>query len=177
MIEHDPLGDVHVVQSSDIKESGRVSSDDLIAVKGTKIKSDHHLRPGTLLVKSRGTNYSASLFDLTGITAVAAYHFIVVTITSQDIVPGYVCWYINRPETQYQLSLQASGSYIKALSAKALENLPIPIPPLSQQELIINVNRLAQQESGLIDEIKTKRSKLIQTILNGSISGRIRTQT
>ena len=175
-IEPDPTGNTYVIQASDISQSREVSSAYLVAVKGSKIKPTYHLSPGSILVKSRGTNYSAAEFNIPGITAVAAYHFIVVTITSQDIVPGYLCWYINRPETQYELSLQAGGSYIKALPAKALESLHVPIPPMKHQELIVNVIRLAQQEASLIDEIKTTRDQVIQSILNSSVSGQIRIQ-
>ena len=175
-IMHDPTGNTFVIQASDINQSHEVSSELLVAVQGSKIKPPYHLSPGSLLVKSRGTDYSASLFDLPSITAVAAYHFIVVTITSQDIVPGYLCWYINRPESQYQLSLKAGGSYIKSLPAQALADLNVIIPPMKQQALIMNVNRLTQQEASLIDEIKTKREQMIQSILNSSVSGHIRIQ-
>ncbi len=175
-VMNDPSGNTYVIQASDIGESHKVMPDRLIKVQGSKIKPVYHLSPGSLLVKSRGTDYSASSFGLPGITAVAAYHFIVVAITSKDINPEYLCWYINRPETQYQLSLQAGGSYIKSLPAQALANLKIIIPPMQQQELIANVNRLIHWEASLIDEIKAKRAQLIQGILNNSVSGTIRTQ-
>ena len=177
MVTNDPLGDISVVQSPDISQFTTVIPDRLSKVIGDRIKAEYHLAPKSILVKSRGTDYSAALFDLPDVTAVAAYHFIVVTVTRNNLLPEFVLWYINRPQTQHKLSLKAGGSYIKALSAKALAELPIAIPPMEQQHLIVDINRLTQQEMTLTSTIANKRNLLTQTILESALTGRIRTSS
>ncbi len=174
-IEHNPDGDICVVQSGDIT-ANRVASEGLVRVSGERIKPEYHLQPRSLLLKARGTNYTAALFDIEGIKAVAAYHFLVVAIQNHELLPKYLTWFVNRPQSQYFLSQVASGSYIKALSPQALATFEVTIPSIEQQELIVNIDHLAQRESVILDEIKAKRNQMIQSILNRSISGRIRTQ-
>lgn len=174
-IEHVPHGDISVVQSPDIGKIANVIGDSLSKVKGGSIKSEHHLVTKSILVKSRGTDYSAALFDLPGITAVAAYHFIVVTVTSADLLPEFLLWFINRRDSQDWLSARSRGSYVKAVSAKALAELPIIVPPMQHQHLIVKSDWLAKQESIISSEISAKRNLLTQTILESAITGTIRT--
>lgn len=175
-IEHNPNGDTSVVQSADITDSNGISPEGLVKVNGDRIKAEYHLQPGSILLKARGTSYTAALFDIEGIKAVAAYHFLVVAIQNYELLPQYLTWFVNRPQSQYFLSQVASGSYIKALSPQALATLEVTIPSIEQQELIVNMDHLAQRESVILDEIKAKRDQLIQSILNRSISGHIRTE-
>ncbi len=174
-IEHNPDGDICVVQSGDIT-ANRVASEGLVRVSGERIKPEYHLQPLSLLLKARGTNYTAALFDIEDIKTVAAYHFLVVAIQNHELLPKYLTWFVNRPQSQYFLSQVASGSYIKALSPQALATFEVTIPSIEQQELIVNIDHLAQRESVILDEIKAKRNQMIQSILNRSISGGIRTQ-
>lgn len=168
-IEHNPDGDISVVQSADITDSNGISPDGFVKVNGDRIKPEYHLQPGSILLKARGTNYTAALFDIEGIKAVAAYHFLVVSIQNHELLPQYLTWFVNRPQSQYFLSQVASGSYIKALSPQALATLEVTIPPIEQQELIVNLDHLVQRESVILDEIKAKRIQLVQEILNRSI--------
>ncbi|MCH7574671.1 MAG: restriction endonuclease subunit S [Candidatus Marinimicrobia bacterium] len=175
-VTHDPLGNISVVQSPDISQFTTVIPDRLSKVNGDRIKTEYHLAPKSILVKSRGTNYSAALFDLPGVTAVAAYHFIVVTVTSADLLPEFLLWFINRRDSQDWLSARSRGSYVKAVSAKALADLPIIVPPMQQQHLIVKSGRLANQESIISSEISAKRNLLTQTILESALAGPIRTE-
>jgi len=168
-IEHNPDGDICVVQSADITETNRVAPERLVRVSGERIKPEYHLQTDSLLLKARGTNYTAALFDIEDIKAVAAYHFLVVTIQTDELRPDYLMWFVNQPQSQYFLSQVASGSYIKALSHLALSNLEVVIPSEEHQELIVNIDQLIGRETALLDEIKVKRIQLIQEILNRSI--------
>lgn len=168
-IEHNPNGNISVVQSANITDSNGISPDGLVKVRGDRIKPEYYLQPGAVLLKARGTNYTAATFNIEGIKAVAAYHFLVVAIQNNELLPHYLTWFINRPQSQYFLSQVASGSYIKALSPQALATLEVAIPSIEQQELIINIDHLAQRESIILDEIKVKRTQLIQDLLNRSL--------
>ncbi len=141
----------------------------LVRVSGERIKPEYHLQPHSLLLKARGSNYTAALYDIEDIKAVAAYHFLVVTIQTDELQPEYLTWFVNQPQSQYFLSQVASGSYIKALSHLALSNLEVVIPSEEHQELIVNIDQLNGRETALLDEIKAKRIQLIQEMLNRSL--------
>ncbi len=163
-LEHDPEGDVMVIQMKDIDDANRLHPDDAIRVNLPKRGRGHHLlRAGDLLFRSRGRSNDAALV-LDGIgTAVLSAPMLL--IRPHGVLPDYLCWFINAPPTQAQLAALAEGTSVRMISAEALKSLDIPLPPEAQQRRIAEVAALAQREQALLAAIAARRQRLITHLL------------
>lgn len=162
-LEHDPRGDVAVIQMKDIDDANLLHSEEAIRVSLPKGKARHLLRAGDLLFRSRGrSNGAAQVLDGIGSAVLAAP---MLLIRPHRVLPEYLCWYINAPATQAQLAALSEGTSVRMISAKALKALDVPQPPLAAQQRIVQAAALAQQEQSLLARIATLRQRLTTHML------------
>ena len=162
-VEHDPQGDVAVIQMKDIDDANRLHADEAIRVALPKGKARHLLRTGDLVFRSRGrSNGAAQVLDGIGSAVLAAP---MLLIRPHRVLPEYLCWYINAPATQAQLAALAEGTSVRMISAEVLKTLDIPLPSLAAQQRIVQAAALAEQEQTLLAQIATLRQRLTTHIL------------
>jgi len=158
-LEHNPEGDVAVIQMKDIDDANLLHAEAAIRVTLPKGKTHHLLRSGDLLFRSRGrSNGAAQVLDGIGPAVLSAP---MLLIRPYNVLPAYLCWYINAPTTQAQLAAQAEGTSVRMISAEALRALEVPIPSVAVQHGIVQVAALAEQEQSLLVHIATLRQRLI----------------
>ena len=157
-LEHDPAGEVSVVQMKDIDAANQVRVDRAIRVSLPEGKTHHLLRPGDLLFRSRGqSNGAAQVSEGIGEAVVAAP---ILRIRSHSVLPEYLCWFLNTPLTQMQLAAVAAGTSVLMISAEALKDLEVPVPPATVQRRIAEAAALADREQSLMARIATERHRL-----------------
>ena len=162
-LEHDPRGDVAVIQMKDIDDANLLHSEEAIRVSLPKGKARHLLRAGDLLFRSRGrSNGAAQVLDGIGSAVLAAP---MLLIRPHRVLPEYLCWYINAPATQAQLAALSEGTSVRMISAEALKALDIPLPSLATQQRIVQAAALAEQEQSLLARIATLRQRLTTHML------------
>ncbi|MBN0056428.1 restriction endonuclease subunit S, partial [Pseudomonas aeruginosa] len=91
--------------------------DTLTAVSWDARTSPPLLQSGDIEVIARGDNNKAAVFTGQQPVVVTSQFFIVST-KKQDVLPEYLCWLINLPQSQR--SLERSGSAIQAISKASL---------------------------------------------------------
>jgi restriction endonuclease S subunit len=157
-LEHDPSGEVSVIQMKDIDSTNVVRVDQAIRVSLPEGKAHHLLRPGDLLFRSRGqSNGAAQVSDDIGEAVVAAP---ILRIRSRSVLPDYLCWFLNTPLAQQQLATVAAGTSVRMISAEALKDLEVPVPSAAVQRCIAEAATLADREQFLIARIATERHRL-----------------
>jgi len=162
-LEHDPQGNVAVIQMKDIDDANLLHAEEAIRVALPKGKTHHLLRAGDLLFRSRGrSNGAAQVLDGIGPAVLSAP---MLLIRPHGVLPAYLCWYINAPATQAQLAALAEGTSVRMISAEALKALDVPLPSLSAQQRIVRAAALAEQEQTLLARIATLRRRLTNHIL------------
>lgn len=164
-LEHDPQGDVAVIQMKDIDDTNLLHPEDATRVKlpKPKDKARHLLRAGDLLFRSRGRSNGAAQV-LEGI-APAVLSAPLLRIRPHSVLPAYLCWYLNAPATQAQLGALAAGTSVRMISAEALKALEVPVPSLDTQQRIAQAAALADQEESLMARIATLRKRVIERLL------------
>lgn len=156
-LEHDPRGDVAVIQMKDIDDTNLLHTEEAIRVTLPRGKSRHLLRAGDLLFRSRGrSNGAAQVLEGIGPAVLAAP---MLLIRPHDVLPAYLCWYINAPATQAQLAGLAEGTSVRMISAEALKALDVPLPSKAAQRRIAQAAALAEQEQTLLARIATLRQR------------------
>jgi hypothetical protein len=162
-IEHDPQGDVVVIQMKDINDANLLHTASAIKVALPKGKARHLLRPSDLLFRSRGrSNGAAQVRDGIGAAVLPAP---MLLIRPHRVLPDYLCWFINAPATQAQLGALAEGTSVRMISAEVLKALEVPLPPMAAQQRIVQAAALAEREQALMAQIATQRRRLITHIL------------
>jgi Type I restriction modification DNA specificity domain len=157
-LEHDPQGDVAVIQMKDIDDANLLHTEEAIRVALPKGKTHHLLRAGDLLFRSRGrSNGVAQVMEGLGSAVLSAP---MLLIRPHGALPAYLCWYINAPATQAQLAALAEGTSVRMISAEALKALDVPLPSPGTQRRIVQAAALAEQEQSLLARIATLRQRL-----------------
>lgn len=156
-LEHDPEGNVAVIQMKDIDETNLLHAEEAIRVALPKGKTHHLLRAGDLLFRSRGrSNGAAQVPEDIGPAVLSAP---MLLIRPHGVLPDYLCWYINAPATQAQLTAMAEGTSVRMISAEALKALEIALPSMAVQQRIVQASALAEQEQSLLARIADLRQR------------------
>lgn len=162
-LEHDPQGNVAVIQMKDIDDTNLLDAEKVIQVVLPRGKTHHLLRAGDLLFRSRGrSNGATQVLEGIGPAVLAAP---MLLIRPHNVLPAYLRWYINAPATQAQLAGLAEGTSVQMISAEALKGLKVPLPALAVQQRIVQVAALAEQEQSLLARIANLRQRLNSHLL------------
>lgn len=170
-MENDPDGDCAIIQAKDLTTSGSVqfrSSPYKIAL--TEMPPAQLLKKGDILVLSKGTNNKALLYDAQFPHAAATSAFTVLRITTTQVKPAFLAWYINSPQAQEYFGSQRAGTTTLNLSKKAIEDLPVPVPPLLKQELMIKLVKQHELYSSLLQEYQHNMQLLVNNVLNSRLN-------
>lgn len=152
-----------VIQMKDIDSANLLHADGATKVALPKASRHHLLRTGDLLFRSRGRSNGAALVpDRIGAAVLSAP---LLLIRPRRVMPSYLWWFINAPDTQAQLEALAEGTSARMISTEAMKALDVPLPPLAQQRLIADAAALAEREQTLLKEIAAQRHRLINRTL------------
>lgn len=91
------------------------------------------LLPGDVLVSKSGTIGKAALVRNGAVGAIAANGLYVLRADQERLDAGFLLAYLASPVCQNWLSAQSRGTVIQHLNRTVLDELPIPLPPLSMQ--------------------------------------------
>lgn len=91
------------------------------------------LLPGDVLVSKSGTIGKAALVRNGAVGAIAANGLYVLRTDQERLDAGFLLAYLASPACQNWLSAQSRGAVIQHLNRAALDELPVPLPPLLMQ--------------------------------------------
>ena len=164
-----PNGDLVYLQARDFDESGNLSGSLHLDILAEGVSENHILRTGDILFASKGTKNFAVAFEDHFPVSVASTSFFVIRLQNEIVLPQYLAWYLNNPDSQQFLKSFARGTSIASISKAVLDDLEIFIPDLKTQELILKITQLRNTEKKLKQEIEILREKLIQQLIINSL--------
>lgn len=162
-LEHDPKGDVLVVQMKDLDDKSDLQLDGAARVALPTGKSRHLLKEGDLLFRSRGRSTTAALVPSDLGPAVLSAPMLLIRPTR--VLPAYLQWFINSGNTQRVLAGMAKGTLVTMIGATELRSLEVPIPPPDQQRKIAEISKLAKTEQRLMADIAERSEKWVEAVL------------
>ncbi len=151
-------GSIAVLQMKDVSET----SLSIHQVQGfttlNKIDERHFLQPGDILMLSKGQRTLAIRFDTMYPKAVASAAFFVIRPNPTLVDSDYLHWYLNQSKAQswFEMGKERSAT-IMAVPLSVLQTLPVPLPPLKQQQMMGSLARLTAREHDLTIQIAQKR--------------------
>jgi len=162
-------GDLVYLQAKYFDESGKLTGSLYPDILGDRISENHILRTGDVLFAAKGTKNFAVAFEDHFPISVASTSFFVIRLQNEIVLPQYLAWYLNNPDSQQYLKNFARGTSIASISKAVLDELEIFIPDLKTQELILKITRLRNTEKILKQKIDILREKLIQQLIINAI--------
>lgn len=156
-------GEVVYLQAKHFDENGNLTSDlhpDLIYENSIE---KHLLMPGDIVFAAKGSKNFAAVFKSEYLSSVASTSFFVIRIEERNsILPEYLAWFLNQPNTQKFLKGNAIGTNIVSISKAVLNDLEILIPSAEKQKIILEIAELLDKEKLLRVKIETLKEKQIQ---------------
>lgn len=162
-------GDLVYLQARHFDESGKLTGSLYPDILADSINENHILRTGDVLFAAKGTKNFAVAFEDHFPVSVASTSFFVIRLQNEIVLPRYLAWYLNNPDSQQFLKNFARGTSIASISKAVLDELEIFIPDLKTQELILKITQLRNKEKKLKQKIEILREKLIQQLIINAI--------
>ena len=158
-IPADENGDVHVVQVRDTRDTGEVFQDEMVKVILPGKKPPNWLLPGDVLFISKSVKHFSALVEDLPVKTVCSPHFFLIRVKTEyqnRVKPEFICWQLNQLPAQRYFSTTAEGSLNLIVRKQVLENTPIKLLDIKEQQLIANMHKCAIKE----------RTALLQLIAN-----------
>ena len=106
-LQTEPFGDVSYLQIKDLLSESPEKTASKVAL--SQKNERYLLKKGDLLFAGKGTTYLCKVFDLI-IPAIASTTLYIIRLTSKDILPDYLCWYLNQPNVMAMMKAQQVGT-------------------------------------------------------------------
>jgi hypothetical protein len=155
-----------LLQAKDV-DANRLSyrTDALVRFLPRVSGKDRFLKPGDILFMARGArNFSVLINELPDSVLAAACFFVVRTANS-EILPEYLCWYLNQsPVEEYLKRFSGRGVHMPVVRRAVLESIDTPLPPIKVQKQVSALNKLLVTEQVLYKKLAEKRKNLITEI-------------
>lgn len=165
-------GDIPYIQARHFDEGGNFDTTVKSFLNAESNTEKELLADKDILFAAKGSRNFAVVYDHSNGPAIASTSFFIMRIRpeyQESIIPEYVAWFINHPQTQRRLKPDTRGTFIPSITMKAFDRLEIEIPDLEAQRLILRIDELRKQERQLHAELDTMRERLIQIQLMSSI--------
>lgn len=163
-------GSVRVIQIKDIGSFGDVLEDDLAAVDADNLKNDFFVRSGDVLLTTRGASRRAAAVGETMESTIFVAQIFAIRNLDKRVLPDYLAWYLNQPPAQEHFDTFTSGATIQNVRKDVLAALPVDVPSIETQRLVLEIVELRRRETSLIKEIESKRSALVNETLIRAIT-------
>lgn len=160
-VENQPGASHRLIQIRDFNEDrSAYDRDNLFSIEpGGKVEQSQILRNGDVLFLSRGHHpFACALRDVPPRSLASPYFFIIRPRDPDRVLPAYIAWFLNLPQTLRQIRRQSTvGAHMPIVRREILESLRIPMPPPPMQGKIARVSELARRRKALLAELSEKQ--------------------
>ncbi|WP_052599626.1 restriction endonuclease subunit S [Aureispira sp. CCB-QB1] len=157
-------GDTYLIQMKDVSEDFK-RFENSIRVDGSIFKPKHFLKQKDILFIAKGQHNKAILYDKGYEKACGLSLFIIIHPNQEMVLPEYLVWYLNQSMAQRQLERFKEGTATTSIGIKSLKGLEITLPPLVEQEKLVELIKLKDREEAILEQIKEKRLFIINSLI------------
>ena len=160
-------GNTLAIQIKDLTKDGDISWQNVIRTNIDVIKSKDLLVAGDIIFAARGQRNFAAVITPNHMPVVCAPHYFVIRIkNAAKLLPEFLAWQLNQQDAQRYFAKTAEGSLQVSINRSALESIPLIIPEIKTQKLLVALNEKAKQEKLILNKLIENRANQIQGISN-----------
>ncbi|MGE4338705.1 MAG: restriction endonuclease subunit S [Pigmentiphaga sp.] len=164
-IDHDPVGDARAVQMKDVSDTGRVEWEELVRTELKGRRKPDWLQPGDVLFLVRGNKNFAVHLDEVPFPAVISPHFLLLKVKrNAKLLPAFLAWQINQAPAQRYLDASAEGTVQRSIRKGVLEDLPLVVPDLETQHVVVSYAQAARSEAEAYMELIANRERELRVV-------------
>ena len=152
-IKSDETGNVAILQMKDLPTEMRLISAEPARMHADAIKEHYILKTDDIIFRSRGQTNTAIIAKADLGLAVVAAPLFCLRVTSDKILPDYLCWWLNQPTAQIHFERHAKGTSARMISREALAALEVPLLPIEKQMQIVELALLGEREQELLSRL------------------------
>ncbi|MGI9374931.1 MAG: restriction endonuclease subunit S [Tsuneonella suprasediminis] len=153
-----PEGGVAVIQMRNTDPDTGIDWDGLSRIELPRTSAKALLRPGDIILSTRGGRNFSYFIEERDEQVVCSPHFFVIRVRTGAILPQFLAWQMMQKPAQDYFAAGATGSYILNLKREVVENLPIAIPPLTQQQHIADLALAMRGERAILSQLIDNRA-------------------
>jgi len=164
-VQETPDGDVRVLQIKDMRGRMVVTSVDLPLVRDKDINKSYLLEPDDVVMPARGDHYNAALFEVDAAAeepVVASNQVFILRAKKDQILPGFLCWYLNQNDANTYIKSEIRGTNISLITKESLSKLMVPVPSTKTQQKIVGLMNLWEKEKHLTEQLMQNRETMLK---------------
>ena len=139
-------------------------------LRGDEVSQKQLLKAGDILVKRLNPSF-VHVTALESVGMVASQNLLVVR-PSAEVDSDYLGYLLEQKEILGQVEhVTGSAAAIKAISAKKLAAITIPIIPIVEQRKVGEIWKLSRKRKGLLNEYMAESDRLVSMLASKIISG------
>ena len=161
-------GNAYALQMRDVSPDAGVAWGGLVRTELDTRKSPDWLQRGDVIFVARGMrNYALCMDEVSKPTVCSQYFFLLRVKSSPPsppLMPEFLAWQINRAPAQCYLIKNAEGSDQLSIRRGVLEDLPLVVPPIEQQQRIVALSNVARRERQLLEQLILNGEKQLDAL-------------
>lgn len=152
----------HVVAGEPIEDKDGESLD-RVALRGRKPPS--YLQAGDVLFMAKGTRNNAAVIGGVPGNTVCTPNFYHIRLKPKSaLIPEFLAWQLNYTDAQRYFTACSQGSAAPSITKSQLAKLPIAIPPIEKQRLLVKLAGAAIREQQLLNQSIENRQRMIDAV-------------
>lgn len=169
-INHDPNGEMYVLQPKDINMGEYISETTKFAtVNSSSVKKPTFLQKNDIVIAARGRgvgSFKSALFKSDISNVIPSSSLLILRIKDNNIIPDYVLSYLNSNEGQFEILKHVAKGVFQTLLRRNLAEVAVPIPNLQTQKIIAGLSQNIYLQDYLNSRLMTVRRNLMNNILS-----------
>ncbi len=153
-----PEGGVAVIQMRNTDPGTGIDWDSLSRIELPRQSAKAFLRPHDIILSTRGARNFPYCIEERDEQVVCSPHFFVIRVRTGAMLPQFLAWQMMQKPAQEYFAAGATGSYILNLKREVVETLPITIPPLAQQQHIVDLDTAMRRERAILTQLIDNRA-------------------
>lgn len=122
------------------------------------------LQKNEILFNSKGRRFFAALFQNEYSYTIASASFLVLNIKSNEVLPEFLVWYLNHPDTLKIFNSKIDTQAMPSITKQELGELDIIIPNFATQKQIIHLDSLKKEQIAIQKRLIVLKENFINTV-------------
>ena len=157
-------GNGFVVLVKNINVDGKIDLNNVVQTTVQGRRTPEWLKSGDVLFLSRGPKLTAATVIDPPENVVCSPHFFVIELQNTSVLPQFLAWQLNQNNAQRYLKKSAAGSAQVSVTRSVLENVPLTIPGVKDQQNIVNLADCVVKEKHLFAKLIQNRERQLQAV-------------
>ncbi|MCM3024191.1 restriction endonuclease subunit S [Heyndrickxia ginsengihumi] len=171
-IEYDVKATYKLLTLRNISEDGLIENESFDEFASNDDLDDHYFTEEGDVLMRLSQPYTAVFIDKNYTGLLVPSYFAIIKVNEKKLLPQYAAWYLNTMNVKKELERSQAGSRIPSTNQNAIRNIPIVLPPISKQEVLMELYQLHQKEKTLYKKLIEEKELLFEGVTQQLLGGK-----